>query len=306
MHIWKKILLSCILMIVPITSMNVFALSFKNDFAGPLLQWDNKAFTIDGVTDDGNLSDNLKSIFYPWEWGQLWTLIRNIAVAIFFLFLVFAGIRFLIWAPDSEEELKSAKMNLLYIMYGAVLVFATTWLLWSAGLWLESLEWVVSDGSWTGNSIMERLENNVMLTILAFLKWAAFFIALLFLVYYGYNMIRAFDEEEKLKAARTGILNVFLALVFIKIVDYVFFIVQVQDFKSRAVELIVQISKFLWYIGGIMFVIAIMYTWFLMLTAKWDDDNIEKAKTMIKTIFTIVLIVLLFMLVIYQVFNDLL
>jgi hypothetical protein len=58
-------------------------------------------------------------------------------------------------------------------------------------------------------------------------------------------MIRAFDEEEKLKAARTGILNVFLALVFIKIVDYVFFIVQVQDFKSRAVELIVQISKFL-------------------------------------------------------------
>jgi heme/copper-type cytochrome/quinol oxidase subunit 2 len=86
----------------------------------------------------------------------------------------------------------------------------------------------------------------------------------------------------------------------------VFFIVQVQDFKSRAVELIVQISKFLWYIGGIMFVIAIMYTWFLMLTAKWDDDNIEKAKTMIKTIFTIVLIVLLFMLVIYQVFNDLL
>lgn len=293
-------------MIVPLLSMNVFALSFKNDFAWPLLQGDNKAFTIDGVTDDANLWDNLKAIFYPWEGGQLWTLIRNIAVAVFFVFLVFAGIRFLIWAPDSEEGLKSAKLNLLFIMYGAVLVFATTWLLWSAWLWLESLNWVVSDGSWTGNSIMERLENNVMLTVLAFLKWAAFFIALLFLVYYGYNMIRAFDEQEKLKAARTWILNVFLALVFIKIVDYVFFIAQVQDFKSRAVELIVQVSKFLWYVWGIMFVIAVMYTWFLMLTAKGDDDNIDKAKTMIRTIFTIVLIILLFMLVVYQVFNDLL
>jgi hypothetical protein len=116
----------------------------------------------------------------------------------------------------------------------------------------------------------------------------------------------SFDEEEKLKAARTGILNVFLALIFIKIIDFVYLIAQVKDFKNQAIELIVQISKFLGYVGGIMFVIAIIYVGYLMLTAKGDDDNIEKAKSMIKGIFTIVLIILLFMLVVFQVFNDLL
>lgn len=281
-------------------------MSFRNDFAGPLLQWDDRAYTLDWLEDDVDLLTNMKNLFYPWEWSELWSFIRNVAVWLLLLFLVFAGIRFLIWAPESEEELAAAKKNLIYIAYGTVLIFATTWLLGEAWLGLESIDGVVSDWSWSWNSIMERLENNVLLTVLAFLKWAAFFVALLFLVFYGYRMMSAFDEEEKLKQARTGILNVFLALVLIKIIDYVYYIAQVQEFKNRAVELIVQISKFLWYLWGIMFVIAIMYTWFLMLTAKWDDDNIEKAKTMLKTIFTIVLIVLLSMLVIYQVFNDLL
>jgi divalent metal cation (Fe/Co/Zn/Cd) transporter len=93
--------------------------------------------------------------------------------------------------------------------------------------------------------LVERLENNIILTVLAFFKGAAFFVALVFLVFYGWKMMKAFDEAEKLKEARIGILNVFLALVFIKIIDYLYFIAQAQDFKSRAIELVVQISKFL-------------------------------------------------------------
>lgn len=277
------------------------ALSFKNDFAWPLLKGENKAFDI-GVKDNENLMTNMRAIFYPGDGDNtLWNTIRTITVGVLLLFIVIAGIKFLLWAPDSEEELKDAKMNLLYLALGAFVIFAWTWVLGTA-LDISSIEWL----SGTENSLVGRVENNIILVVLSFLKWLAFFLAVVFLIYYGYKMMSSFDEDEKLKSARTGILNVFLALMLIKIIDFIYLIAQVQDFKNQAIQLIVQISKFLGYVGGIMFVIAVIYVWFLMLTAKGDDDNIEKAKTMVKSIFTIILIILLFMLVVFQVFNDLL
>lgn len=91
---------------------------------------------------------------------------------------------------------------------------------------------------------MARSENNVLLMVLSVLKAMAFFLAIVFIVFHGYQMISAFDSEEKVKAARTGIVNVLLALIFIKIIDYVYFIAQEPSFVKDAVSLIVQISKF--------------------------------------------------------------
>jgi len=46
-------------------------------------------------------------------------------------------------------------------------------------------------------------------------------------------MMGAMDKEDKVKAAKTGILNVIIALVFIKIVDLIYFIAQEPDFTSQ-------------------------------------------------------------------------
>jgi hypothetical protein len=65
------------------------------------------------------------------------------------------------------------------------------------------------------------------------------------LVYYGYQMMIAFDKEDKIKAARTGILNVILALVFIKVIDFLYYIAQQDSFGDEANNLILVIAKFL-------------------------------------------------------------
>ena len=163
----------------------------------------------------------------------------------------------------------------------------------------------VSDGTsqW---ALLSNFENNVMLLLLSFFKGLAFFLAIIFLVWYGYKMMEAFSEEEKLQAARTGVLNVFLALIFIKMIDYLYLIAQHQDFKNQAIEFVVQATKFLGYLWGIMFVVALIYAWYQFISAGGNDDKINKAKTVIKSVFVIILIILLFMLIIYQVFNDLL
>jgi hypothetical protein len=71
--------------------------------------------------------------------------------------------------------------------------------------------------------------------VIGFLKAAAFFAAIIFMVYYGYRMMNSFDREERLKNARTGILNVIMALIFIKIIDYLYYIAQIGDFKNQAI-----------------------------------------------------------------------
>jgi hypothetical protein len=75
----------------------------------------------------------------------------------------------------------------------------------------------------TNNSIVDRA-NSIAVIILSFLKAIAFFVALFFIVWYGFQIMSAMGEEEKIKAARQGILNVVLALIFIKIIDYLYYI----------------------------------------------------------------------------------
>lgn len=282
-------------------------LSFETDFASPLLTANDAEEKLINLNIDQNasLEENMKKLFYPDPDAEnsLWKMIRNISVGVLLIFLVWAGVKFLLFAPDSEEELKLAWKNIIYILYGAVLVFLAVWILWTA-LDVTQISGAVGDG--TEATLVSNFENNVLIWLLSFLKWLAFFLAVIFLVWYGYRMMEAFSEEEKLKAAKEGVLNVFLALIFIKIIDYIYFIAQTKDFKNQAIEFVVQATKFLGYLWGIMFVIALVYAWYQFISAWGNDDKINKAKTVIKSVFVIILIILLFMLIIYQVFNDLL
>ncbi len=280
---------------------------FLVDFWWPLASewwwWDEKAFTIDWLSDDASLLDNLKSLFYPDPdsanpWWALRDLLKNIAIWLLLILFVWAW-AYLMFFADNPEDVKTWLMNLLYLVLWAIILFFALWLIWD---WLDfsSFEWL----TWSADSIVKKLENNVMLTLIAILKWIAFFAAIIFIIYYWYEMITAFDSEEKLKAARTWVLNVIYALLFIKILDYLYFITLQWSFKTKAVELVVSISKFLWYIAGISMVIMIIYAWYLMVTANWDDEQVSKAKNMVKTIFIAVLILMLFLLIIYQIFQD--
>jgi len=77
-------------------------------------------------------------------------------------------------------------------------------------------------------------------------------------IYYGFEFMRALEDEAKIKAARTGIINVIAALVLIKIIDFIFFIAQQQDFGSRMQTFIVNAARIAGYILGILMVLALI------------------------------------------------
>lgn len=282
-------------------STHVFAwLSFGWDFVRGMLKGDAQVYQLD-VDKDDTILGNVKKLFYPSTDADnaLWVLIRDITVGVFFAFLVRAGIHFLVRWASSEDEAKTWWRNLVYIFYGWVLIFLAIWALWTV-LDLSGVQGIDGD-----DGLVVWVASNLMIFVLSFLKWAAFFVAIIFLVYYGYKMMMAFDEEEKLTTAKTWILNVFLALVFIKLIDYLYYIIQVDNFEESAASLIIQITKVLLWIWGVMFVIAVIYAWFLFITSNGEDDNVNKAKTILKTVFVIIMIIFLFMLVLYQIFWDL-
>ncbi|MBS8122540.1 hypothetical protein [Candidatus Vampirococcus lugosii] len=256
---------------------------------------DSSTYDID-VDSKKDLQTNILSIFYPTEKNsQIWQAIRIIGVGIFFVFLVWGGVLFLLGAGD-ESSLKKAKMNLIYIMYGGVLFFGVTWILGTA----------LNIGGVTGTEdLVGNIGDNIMFQVLSFLKAAAFFMAVVMIFYYGYRMIQAFEKEDKISEARKGIINVVVALVFIKVIDFIYYIAQQNTFKTQAGELLIGFSKILGYILGALLIISIFYSGFLMITSRGEEDQFNKGKNIIKAVFIISLIIMLFLLIIYQVIGEL-
>lgn len=282
---------------------------FLSDFANPLLQkWgngDEKAFTFDNLKDDNMIIDNIKSLFFPSDdaaWaggGQIWKFIRIVAVAVFFALLVWAWFQFILNA-DNPDGIKNAKMSLLYILLGAAVFFLARWVLTKL-LDVWSVDGLYDSG--TGNSVMDKA-NDLAVVVLSFLKAIAFFVALFFIVWYGFQIVTAVAEEEKVLAAKQGVINVLFALIFIKVIDYLYYIALSGDFKNKAIDFIVQASKFLTYLIWAAFILALIYAGYIMVTSTWDDERTTKATNIVKAVFIVWILVLLFMLIIHQVFQD--
>lgn len=117
-------------------------------------------------------------------------------------------------------------------------------------------------------------------------------------------MMSSMDKEDKIKSARTGVLNIVIALVFIKLIDYIFYIAQVPTFAVQAKEMIINVAIVLGYICGAAFVAAIFYAGFLFMTAGGSEDSIKKAKAAITNIVIASVVIFMFLLIIFQIFNE--
>lgn len=304
-------LFSLLFFVVSPLGMVVFSADFLSDYANPLLtKWwpgDEAAWNFsDAIDQNAKIIDNIKNLFFPTEnpSNNGWLLrvfLRTVGVAVFFALLVWAWVKFILNA-DNPEETKKTQRSLLYILFGAAIFFLSRWIL-SSLLDLSTIEGLYEEGGMNDFTAVSKADD-LMLFVLAFLKGIAFFVAIFFLVRYGYEFMIAVWGEEKSKAAQKWIINVLLALIFIKVIDYLYYIALGGNFKDDAIEFIVQASKFITYILWAAFLFALLYAGYLMLTAWGSEENTTKAKNILKAVFIIALLVLLFLLIIFQIFKD--
>ncbi len=262
---------------------------------------DNKSETLwdlwkIGVDKNKSLKENVKNIFYPdvdGQGGRLRDMVKVIGLVILVVMIVIQGFLYVINA-DSEDKVKNYHSNFIYIILWSLLFFGATWILW---VWL-------SIGSGGGSTeLMNRLDQSLMFQVFSWLRALAFFAAIVLLIFTGWKIMVAMDQETKYKAATKGILNIIIPLIIIKIIDYIYFIAQTPNLKSKATELIVEVSKALGYILWGFFTLMVIYYWFRLMF--WgDDEHLKKVKNVIMAIFLGSLVIFIFFLIIYQVAQE--
>ena len=308
----KKALLVVTLLVIGGWVSYAAAPSFNNNFANYLTDATPDQYgrveTVFSLCIDRNISlmANVRNLFYPsqiaatswcstWsQWGQLWILIRALGFVILFIFLVVTWVSFIMNAKEPDGA-KKAFSSLIYILYGAFLVFWVTWILGTV-LNIGNVQW--------SSQLVDRVQNWLFLQILSFFKVLAFFAAIIMLVVSGFRMMSAMDKSDKVTIARKWAINVVIALVLIKVIDYVFYIAQTPAFGTAAANMIVNVSIVLGWVLGALFVLALFYAGYLMITSSWKEDAFKKARWIIINIFVIALVVFLFLLIVYQVFNE--
>ncbi len=307
----KKSLLVLTLLLIGGGVSYAAAPSFNDNFANYLTDATPDRYgrveTVFNICIDRELSlmENIKNLFYPnqvvtstwcWSsaWGQLWDVIRNLGFIILFIFLVVTWINFIMKAKEPDGT-KKAFTSLIYILYGAFLIFGVTWILWTV-LNIGDVKW--------SSQLVDSLQNNLFFQILSFFKVLAFFAAIIMLVVSGFRMMSAMDKSDKVKIAQKWAINVVIALVMIKVIDYIFYIAQTPAFGAKAADMIINVAIVLGWVLGSLFVLALLYAGYLLITSSGKEDAMKKAKSVIINIFIIAVVIFLFLLLVYQIFNE--
>ncbi len=261
--------------------------------------WNETVWDLSTIWIDKNMSlmNNVKNIFYPdsfGQWGKLWDIVKVLWFIIFVVMLVVQWLQYTMQADD-ESKVWWFHINFAWIFLWGIIFFWATWILW---IWLN-IWW-----DWWSQELLNKLDNSILFQIFSWLRAGAFFVAIVLLWYTWRKIMVALDNEEKVKAGRQWILNIVISLIIIKVIDYIYFIAQTPDFKSRATELIVEVSKVLWYILWWFFTISLIYYWFRLMFSNWDDEGLQKVKNIITAVFLGSLVLFIFFLIIYQITQE--
>ena len=264
-----------------------------------------KVFDISCVSKTNTFKENVECLFFPKATaakgavagGYLRSIIKYVGYILVFIYLVMSAIRLVISGKKSEN-LKAELNNFLYIMIGAALFFWAVWL-FSQVINLSAIDQT------TG--LKDNLVSNtgILFFVLTFLKWAAFFFAIVMIVITGFQMMNPSSGEEGWgKKLFKNLAAVIAALVGMKVVDFLYYIASQQDFTKRAGEFIIQIAKMLGYLSGSVIVIMIIYSGYLLVVDGGKGENFKKAKNTLINIVLAVGSLFLFLFVIYQIFSE--
>ena len=290
----KKIFLSLFLWITLFFTFSFAAPSFETIKTNDLgyTKWLSSS-----ISKTNTLKQNIMNLFFPsssWGW-VIWKKLRDISVWLLFIFFLRAWALFVLKAGD-DWELKKAKSNLLFLFYWAFLIFGSIWLLWNVlNVWGDTT---------TASSTVVETQSKIIWSILIFFKSAAYYIAFIMMVYYWFKMMQAQEKEDKVKTARTWVLNIILALIAIKVLDYIYYIAQSNSFVSSGSDFITWAGKILGWILWVLIILVLIYAWFLLITSRWNEEAMKKSKNIIRNVFLWIFIIFLFIVIVFDLIKN--
>jgi hypothetical protein len=272
---------------------------YKTDYTSHMKEYVIQPDTV--WADNGKtLRQKITNMLYPRgsDTSKIYEVVRDMTLWIMILFFVRAWASLLL--NKKPEESKKHLYSLLYIVLWWVLVYGANRLFWSVfnfntqfTEWTEWLKWFTDSLIW-----------KVAFVILSAIKAAAFFIAIIMTVVTWFKVIAAW-EWEKWKKLVKWLINVVVALLVIKWIDFIYYLAADSDnFIDNASNLIINIAKVFGYLYWIVTVIMVIIAWYLYITDGWNWANFKKATNVIINILLSALVLFWFLLIVYQIFAE--
>ena len=269
-------------------------------FAEKLTNWGNEhLYNIWGVSSNQSIKDNVQKLFFPTNswWSALWSILRYAGMILVFVYIIYSAIQ-LITSMGKPEKFKSAITNLLYVLIWSFLFFWSMWIFWTK----FNIAWLQ-----TTSDVAKNLTSSDWLPffILSLLKGAAFFIAIVYIVSIWFQLMNPSTWESwNWKKLIKSLANIIFALVAIKVVDFLYYIATQKSFATEAWNFIIQVAKFLAYLSGIIIVIMIIYSGYLLVVDWWKWENFKKAKNTLINIVLAIVALFFFLFILYQIFAE--
>lgn len=262
-----------------------------------------------GVNEEENtVRQNIFSLFYPrnsWEASAIYSVLRGITLWVMVVFLVIAGASLLL--NKKPDESKKHLFSLLYIMLWWVFIYAANWLFGSVlnfnrGDFTSS---EVDQPWWLGGFTRVLIWNgSVFFVILSAIKAFAFFLAIIMIVITWFKVIAAWEWEKWKKLVR-WLINVVVALLIIKWVDFIYYLVSDSStFVNNAADFIINAARVFAWIYWVIVFIMVLVAWYLYITDWWDWSSFKKATNVLINILLSALVLFWFLLITYQIFAE--
>jgi heme/copper-type cytochrome/quinol oxidase subunit 4 len=146
-------------------------------------------------------------------------------------------------------------------------------------------------------------QRGLFFQILTLLKGAAFFFAIVMVVFTGVKVIAAADADKS-KKIMSGVLNVVAALAIMQVVDLIYYMASAENFAEQAMEFIFTVARIFGYIYGSIAVLMVFYAGYSLLTDAGGGDGFKRAKNILINLLVSGLVLFGFLLILYQVFAE--
>ena len=286
-------------------SVEAVAPTYEENFSSELGDYVLKSSKFNVDPNKKSLKRNIVSLFYPVDLGTTWSeaskiyqIIRGITLWIMVIFFVRAWASLLL--NKKPEDTRKNLYSLLYILLWWIFVFWANRLFWDVFHFnsdqLTTGEWL----KWFTDTLIWK----VFFVVLSAIKAAAFFLAIIMTVITWFKVMAA-GEWEKGKKLVKWLINVVVALLVIKWVDFVYYLAaDSSNFVANASNFIINIAKLFGYLYWVVTVIMVIVAWYLYITDGWSWSNFKKASNVLINILLSALVLFGFLLIVYQIFAE--
>lgn len=271
-----------------------------------------------GIDRNQGIRQNIINIFYPQSYensGRIRELIKNAMIGFMIIFMFLSATDLLLHTKDADpEQIKASALKFAYIIFGWLLVFGSWWLLAQIGIrWADNniqwtawiIQWLQWQYDWDEWSGLYNQTSGIFFDVINTVKAFSFFVAIVMIARYGFQVIRwGMDDTDTLSTAKQWVINIVVALVVIRVIDFVYYIAMSPSFNSEAINTLMIVATYVWYIIGALFIIVLIYAGIKIITSNGDETSITTAKTYVINMFLIGITILLFLLIVYQVMQE--